>query len=252
MSGRLSGRTLYCSLPLCRILSKEELTSIIGHELGHFKGEDTKFSIRFYPIYRGTTSSLAALHEAAGEDAGSISLLPALAVFSYFLDCFSVAESRLSRERELAADLAGSSISSPQTLAAALVKLHAFSGLWEQLEESAAAGLRQGKAFVNASKIYADGAQKIATPEVLKGLADARLSHPTDSHPLLPERLQSLTVELEDIASAALAVTPADSAITLITDAEALEEEISEIYQMLLARQLGIDIETTSDAEGDE
>jgi len=155
LSGKLNGRTLYCSLPLCRILSKEELTSIIGHELGHFKGQDTKFSERFYPIYRGTASSLAALQATAGEGSGAIPLLPALAVFSYFLECFSVAESRLSRERELAADQAGSSITSSRTIAAALVKLHAFTGMWEGLQEAAVNALRQGKAFVNASRTYA-------------------------------------------------------------------------------------------------
>ena len=69
------------------------------HEFGHFKGQDTKFSERFYPIYRGTAASLAALQAAAGEGSGSIPLLPALAVFSCFLECFSIAESRLSRER---------------------------------------------------------------------------------------------------------------------------------------------------------
>lgn len=34
LTGKLTGRTLYCSLPLCRILTKQEMTSIVGHELG--------------------------------------------------------------------------------------------------------------------------------------------------------------------------------------------------------------------------
>jgi hypothetical protein len=38
LSGRLWGRTLYCSMPLARILTVDELTAIIGHELGHFRG----------------------------------------------------------------------------------------------------------------------------------------------------------------------------------------------------------------------
>lgn len=41
LSGNLSGRTLYCSLPLSRILSTAEFSSVIGHELGHFRGLDT-------------------------------------------------------------------------------------------------------------------------------------------------------------------------------------------------------------------
>jgi Zn-dependent protease with chaperone function len=251
LSGKLSGRTLYCSLPLCRILSKEELTAIIGHELGHFKGQDTKFSERFYPIYRGTASSLAALQAAAGKGSGSIPLLPALAVLSYFLECFSVAESRLSRERELAADQAGSSITSPKTIAAALVKLHAFTGMWEGLQLAAANALRQGRAFVNASRTYAEAVRKSAVPDALKGIAETHLSHPTDSHPPLSVRLQSLQVGLNDVATDALAVTPPEAAITLVSDAEKLEEEISDAYQLLLAHRLGINLEETGKSRGD-
>lgn len=224
------------------------MTSIIGHELGHFKGQDTKFSRRFYPIYRGTASSLAALEAAAGEGARSIPLLPALAVFSYFLECFSVAESRLSRDRELAADQAGSSLTSSRTMAVALVTLHALMGMWQGLQEAAANALRQGKAFVNASRTYADAVGQSAVPEALQGIAEVHLSHPTDSHPPLSVRLQSLQVGLNDVATDALAVTPAEAAITLISDAEKLEEEISEAYQVLLARQLGIDLEEAGKA----
>ena len=67
ISGRLSGRTLYCSLPLSRILTEHEFFAIIGHELGHFKGQDTKFSERFYPTYRGTASSIASLQDGWGQ-----------------------------------------------------------------------------------------------------------------------------------------------------------------------------------------
>lgn len=61
LNGTVTGRTLYCSLPLCRIFSVEEFSAVIGHELAHFKGEDTKFSERFYQIYRGTASSIDSL-----------------------------------------------------------------------------------------------------------------------------------------------------------------------------------------------
>ena len=63
IDGKLSGRTLYCSLPLCRILNKDELSAVIGHELGHFKELDTKFSQKFFPIYRGTASAIVSLQK---------------------------------------------------------------------------------------------------------------------------------------------------------------------------------------------
>lgn len=37
LDGKLTGRTLYCSLPLARILTRDEFIGVIGHELGHFR-----------------------------------------------------------------------------------------------------------------------------------------------------------------------------------------------------------------------
>lgn len=244
LTGSHKGRTIYCSLPLCRILSKDEFTSVIGHELGHFKGQDTAFSKRFYPIYRGTSSSLVALYAAGGEGSRAIALLPAVAVLSYFLECFAVAESRFSRDRELLADRAGASVTTSHILAAALVKLHAFAGVWDVLQEAVVENLRQGKIFVNASSTYAEAVRGSAVPAALEGLAGSHLSHPTDSHPPLSVRLLSLQVSLDDVTRESLDVTPADPAIALIPDAEKQEEEVGDAYQLQLARQLGTSLDT--------
>jgi Zn-dependent protease with chaperone function len=244
LSGTMSGRTFYCSLPLARILSKDQFVSVLGHELGHFKGDDTKFSKRFYPIYRSTTSSLQALGQAGGEGAGGIALLPAIVVFSYFLESFSNAESRISRDRELAADLSGASIASKAAIATALVKLHAFSGIWNDLQQVTVEQLRNGLFFTNVSKLFADAAAEHAKPESLNGIIDTHLSHPTDSHPPLAARLQSLGVHLSDVSNDALIVTPTDSALSLFDNPEEYEQNISAQYQVFLAQQFGIEIPT--------
>ncbi len=242
LSSTLDGRTLYCSMPLCRILSKEELVAVIGHELGHFKGEDTKFSQRFYPVYRGTLNSVSALASAEVGWLGRVSMLPAMAVLSYFPECFSIAERRLSRLREFAADQAGASVTDARTSAAALVKLHAFIGWWGRLRAAAAASLREGRIFASMSRVFAATAAANAQPDSIKDIAGAELTHPTDSHPPLSERLASLQVRLEDVAADALAVAPPDAAISLLPEVEAQEEEISEAYQVVLAGRLGIEL----------
>ncbi len=254
LGGKLSGRTLYCSLPLSRILDLREFNAIVGHELGHFKGEDTRFSERFYPIYRGTASSISALEAAGGGGSAVIGLLPAIVVLTYFLESFSIAESRLSRYRELAADQAGAGVTSPPVMAAALVKVHAFSGVWEGLQEAAAKALREGRVFVNASALYADVVSRSASSEALKGVGEAHVSHPTDSHPPLSDRLRSLHLTLAEVTTAALAVSPSDPSAGLVPDLERQEEEISQAYQVLLASQLGISLDepgTTQEASCD-
>jgi Zn-dependent protease with chaperone function len=234
LNGMLSGRTLYCSLPLCRILNQEEFSAIIGHELGHYKGLDTQFSQKFFPIYRGTASSVASLY--ATEGAGVIALLPTIAVLSYFLESFSVAESRISRLRELAADQQGVAVTNTETLAAALVKVHAFVSVWEGMQQTAVAALREGKGFVNVSKAYAEVVSTQATAEAFKDITATHLYHPTDSHPPLMVRLEALRMRLQDVSAAALDVRPTQAAIDFFPEAEAVEEGMSEAYHILLAR----------------
>ena len=246
LSGSLAGRTMYCSLPLMRILSKDEFKAIIGHELGHYKGLDAKFSRKFFPIYRGTADSIASLQEAGFESFGFgfASLLPAIAIFGYFFESFSVAESTISRSRELAADSEGARVTDSATIATALVKLHAFSGLWEGLEYADEEALQEGRAFVNASKTYAEAVVEHANPDALDGIAEMHLSHPTDSNPPLAVRLDSLGISMKEIAEQSLRINPESRALDLISGAEQVEETISMAYQAMLAEQLGIDLDS--------
>lgn len=243
LSGNISGRTLYCSLPLCRILSKNEMSAVVGHELGHYKGKDTKFSKRFYPVYRGTTEAIASLHAAGGEGIHAVALIPAITVLNYFLQCFSRAEHRLGRDRELAADKVGAGVAGPATMATALVKVHAFTAYWGTLQQAVVTALKQGNIFVNASKTYAEMCAQNARPSALQGIADSHTSHPTDTHPPLGARLKNLQTSLQEVSSAALDIPPSDCAVAYVTDYEAKEEEISESYQLLLAQTLGISLD---------
>lgn len=227
LTGSYNGRTLYCSLPLMRILNLQELDAVMGHELGHFKGLDTRFSRHFFPIYRGVANSIAQLQETGGEGYGTVALLPAVAVFGVFLESFSIAESRISRDRELVADKEGAGASDRQAMASALVKVHAYSGLWEHLKQAAGKAVQKGNVYVNLSRTYAEAVAKIAKADIFEGLADTRLSHPTDSHPPLGTRLQSLATSIVAVSNKALNVNPTQAAIELVPEAEKIEEGIS-------------------------
>lgn len=238
LDGKRSGRTLYCSLPLCRILSTDEFSSIIGHELGHYQGQETEYSLKFFPIYRGTLSSIESLRNAGSGTFRAATLRPAIAVLGYFLECFATAERRISRQRELSADQTGVSIFGAKTFAAALVKVHAFAGIWERVAEAAVGVLKEGRMLVNASKTYAGAAREHSSVRALQGLAEKRLTHPTDSHPPLFKRMEALGLSIDDVAVAALDVQPAKPAVELLSNLEPLEEKLSDAYQELLARDL--------------
>ena len=240
VDGELKGRTMFLSLPFARILTLDELRAIVGHELGHYKGLDTLWSRKFYPIYRGTVDGLQGLHASIGRSLGSLILLPAVALLGYFLECFAVAENTISRERELAADRVGAGLVGAPAAAAALVKVHAFAGCWPTIQSGMSEALGRGKAFANTSALFSDLARQQATPAALEGLGERRLEHPTDSHPPLALRLEGLGVPLAGVREAALQVSPAEPAATLVADCARIERELTEVEHYLLARQLGL------------
>jgi Zn-dependent protease with chaperone function len=240
LNGELSGRTLYCSLPLCRILTTPEFLSIVGHELAHFKGQDTQFSERFYPIYRGTYSALFSLDAAAVGGAGTLALMPAYATLSYFLESFSVAENKIGREREFVADSVGAGMTSPKVMATALLKLHAFSGIWYGLEEFALATLRDGKMITNASALFADAVVRHAGTIALEEVLQNHQAHPTDTHPSLAERLHSLDQSLADLVDDTLNIAPDDRSLLLFSKSEELEVAVSDSYQLMLSEHAEI------------
>jgi Zn-dependent protease with chaperone function len=239
VDGLLAGRTMYLSLPLCRILRVDEVRAILGHELAHFVGQDTAFSRRFFPVYRGTAAALQGLSAAGDEGAASLAALPAASLLSFFLDAFAAAERDLSRARELAADEAGARVTSAAVMATALVKVHAFSDAWSAAERAMADGLRAGKVCENASALFADIVVANASPERLAGLDGLRLAHPTDSHPPLADRLGRLGTSLCEVSARALEVDPEDPAIGLVAGLAPLERELGAAEQLLLARGLG-------------
>ncbi len=248
---RLTGRTMYLSLPLMRILNEKEIRSVIGHELGHFIGLDTRFSTQFYPIYRGISEAMEGMQSlSSGENDSSamiLSLIPAMGILGFFLSAFSIAENKISRERELAADKIGAKISDAPALATALLKLHAFSDCWLEIQKKNAEMLQEDGSYIpNQSLTFQSLAQKIANPDLFKSLNDTCTSHPTDSHPPLSIRLTNLGIKIADVQASALNFDSVESGINLFNEAEKIENQISVFQSLLLARRLGIDIENTS------
>lgn len=235
LDGTLMGRTLYISLPLSRILTKAEMAAVLGHEFGHFKGLDTEFSRKFYPIYRGTAESLSGLAANVGEGARATALIPALWTLGYFYQRFAAAETRLGRERELEADAVGGQTTTPRVIATALLKVCAFAPLWDGIYEQMRQAVSQGKQFVNVSAYWAGAINTLHDRSVFDGIDARHLEHPTDSHPPLGVRLDALHFSVSDLAADALQTAPADAAVELITEHEALEKELTDVEHLLLA-----------------
>jgi Zn-dependent protease with chaperone function len=234
----LEGETLFISLPLSRVLTLEEIVAILGHELGHFRGKDTAYSLRFAPVYAGLGSALEAV--APGEEregAFQLMALPAVALLAFMFEVFARNESKISRARELAADRAATEVASPDALGTALLKVATFAPLWVHCQRENIDRLNKGLVTRNLSLAFANlirydlDREKIAArmDEVLR----TRIAHPTDSHPPIVERLTALRGKAPHYNVDAV-FTVADGAASGLGDLDVIEKQLTTLEHRLL------------------
>ncbi len=241
----LTGETLFLSLPLARIFSPEEITAVVGHELGHFRGQDTFYSLKFSPVYSGLTHAVSKMESPEeGGGADSIATLPALSMLSFMIDVFHTNVSAISREREFEADKAAAEVAMPQALATSLLKISLYGQAWNTLQEHTVARLTQGKTTRNLSQLFSSTVRydvnRESLPQVIDTIAQETIAHPTDSHPPTVHRIQALGLSVDDIDHQSLLI-PEECAIDLIQDHRALEERLTILQQQYYV-SLGVEV----------
>jgi Zn-dependent protease with chaperone function/uncharacterized tellurite resistance protein B-like protein len=250
----LLGQTLYLSLPLMRVLSLDEIKTVIGHELAHFSGRDTIFSRQFAPIYRGLAEAAHVADENKPYDKNPL-LLPARLFLRFMLSCFHNNAAKASRARELRADEIGSKAATTNDLGYALIKSGILSMLWQKEFEDTLRDLSRGRFRRNMSRNFEDKLRFDVSPDKLPPLVELSLNahtpHPTDSHPTTKERLERLGLNLIDLGSEQrimerfFAARPARLAFDSM---EHIEERLTHIlYHQLLGPRAEVPVERTSD-----
>lgn len=205
--------------------------------MDHFKGEDTEWSIRFYPIYRGALNSIGVLVSLSDENSrGSLALIPAVHLLTFFLNSFAEAEAAISRDRELHADRVAIDVCGAEPFINGLTKIVVHEPAWQDLlnanwQAAAATAENGGEARVNASRIfvrYAEARARAANwSEIFSRIATASIPHPTDSHPPLEVSLQAAGVSLNDLGGRIDLLSPTEPSSDLIPDLDQREERIS-------------------------
>jgi len=241
VSGRddlLKGETLYISTSLTRLLTRDEFASVLGHELGHFRGEDTVYSLRFAPVYAGLGNALGALATDGTAGASGLAKLPAIAMLSHMYEIFATNVATIGRDREHKADQAGAEAGSPLALSTALIKVSLYSDLWNDARRENIERIDQGNAAANLSLVFQDLArhdvEHKSMEEIMKSTLEQSIPHPTDSHPPVAKRLEALGIEPQQIARDMLLV-PEDAAIELLDKSPEIEAELTALENKLVA-----------------
>ena len=213
----LGGRTLFASLALLKELRLAEAEGVLAHELAHFSGEDTLYSKKIAPLLEGYQRYLQALYQ------GGVGLL----VFYYmvcFRALFEISLGKRRREREFRADRIAAETTSPLKVAAALLRITAYSKFRGEVQLQL---FKQERVLENANiaEQIAAGFETFCRRFAAEhDIGELKSSHPFDSHPPLVDRMAAVGVPLSPETAEALLEEPGDAGwYRMIDNAEEIE-----------------------------
>jgi len=202
--GPLKGQTLHLSLPLMSHFTEGELKAVIGHELGHFSGGDTTYSMRFAPVYMGLAKA-SEVFAANDRPVTRLLSMPSKLLIDDLMYAFSVVERRIGRAREHRADQHGAKVSSPEDIAYSLLKSSLLGSIWnEQMQSLVERGMK-GRFSRNVVRNFSESVRldvdraRIA-PLLQFALGDS-VPHPIDTHPPTEDRIEAFGLSLGEICS---------------------------------------------------
>ena len=178
-------------LALFQLCDRDELASVVAHEMGHHSAGDVALGPWIHHIRRSIGGALQHL-----EGSSFWLHLP----FVGYAEIFLRITRRSSREQELAADALAARTCGVNATAAALMRIHRLGPLWDAYWQSEVIPL-----IVRGFRppLFEGFSRVLALPAVRDELAaivrkkDEEAPHPHDTHPLLAERLTALDTSEE-------------------------------------------------------
>lgn len=221
------GRSLYLSLPMLRVLAKDEADAVLGHELAHFSGEDTLWARKIAPLTTNFALYMGLL-------AQGLSLVVAHFMF-LFWKLYGLSISKLSRAREFRADRIGAECSSPAAMKRALVKITSYCD-YRAKTESAVLEKERVDRDLNLASTLEHGYPAFLSAFVSNDESiNEAVPHPFDTHPTLHNRVTQLGFDArEALRDSSMPLSAADTWYGEISTAPAIEERLWAERQKLL------------------
>ena len=209
------GRTLHLPLPEMATLSIEELRTVLAHELAHFSGEDTDYSVRFQPLYVGLGQGAEAMSLRRTDWGGTLvdrllerAVHPHTAVAVHAFERFDHVVAHWSRLRELEADRAAVASGSAEALAGSLLRLGLVAEVLRAELGRIAEQPDAAPPDLAAALVARMGTEEAGDPAAHLG---DQAPHPTDTHPPARQRIEAAGVPV-DAALMARAARPVEDA----------------------------------------
>lgn len=181
---------LVIGLPLMRLLDAAELSAVIAHEFGHFRGGHGRFSGWIYRV----RISWYRMAEAMASGGGSMSLL-FLKFFDWYVPYFNAYSFVLAREDEYEADAVSTRVVGESARVSALIRIaHASQWVERRFWPKMQARMRaQPQPPVQFNAMLAAALRELPPVDIVRLLAcEARENDLTDTHPTLPQRVAAV------------------------------------------------------------
>ena len=206
-------------LPLLAVLTQEEASAVIAHEMGHHIAGD----VRLGPWVHRTRRAIARAVDRL-EGSSFWFHLP----FVAYADFFMRTSVKISRAQELQADAASARVAGAAAAASALRKIEVLSAAWQayfQSEVLPVLNKARLPPLLDGFGRYWHAAQTPGTPAfeaLCAAMSKSHLPGPADTHPPLAERIAALG----DPRTEGDATSTTDLALDLLDDVPRVEERV--------------------------
>ena len=227
----LSGRSLFVSIPLLRLLTPDQASAVLSHELAHFSGGDTQAGAKLGPLLLRYDTYLQGMAQ------GGLTLLvyPAMQFFRLMQQ---LAISRDSRQREFLADRKAAEVISAQAISESLIKIGAYAQYRSRIENKLFESQQKLGNELGLSASVAQGLPSYAiSPDFAQDMREAPIPHPFDSHPPLAERMKNVGHVVAEADMAGIVQTqPLVTWANAIRSASAIEQRLWGQYEQQFAQ----------------
>jgi Zn-dependent protease with chaperone function len=228
---KTSGRALFVSIPLLRILDQHEAEAVLAHELGHFVGGDTANSAALGPKINQYDHYMQQMHD------GGVTL-PAFWLLRLYRVIFEFALQKSTREREFIADSTAAKLTSPQGIVHSLVKISAYASYRAEVENKLFEQNEQHTGALDVGHRVASGLAAFSQSAAFnQAMQASNVPHPFDSHPPLLERMRNVGYVLDAVQFPAVAAcAPAASWADAIVGGGAIEARLWQAFEARFAK----------------